>query len=96
MLFKSKPRKLGLSNHGAVVVFASATFSCREPFSELKHPSSVEEGDWYSTEPVSSADIDQIITGQVVVDWLDPHAMDFEYCYRCILRERSLRQSSLR
>jgi hypothetical protein len=79
-----------LSNHGAVVVFVTATFSYREPFSELKHPSSVEEGDWYSTEPVSSADIEQIMTGRTLVEWLHPHPVDFDYRYRCILNQHNL------
>jgi hypothetical protein len=88
--------KNDLSNHGAVVIFTTATFSCREPFSELKHPSSVEQGDWYSTEPVSSADIEQIMTGRAMQDWLNPHAADFDYRYRCILQERNLSATSPR
>jgi hypothetical protein len=84
-----------LSNHGAVIAFATETFSCCEPFSELNYPSSVEQGDWYSTEPVSSADIDQIMTGRAMIDWLNPRAMDFER-YRCILRKRSPYATALR
>jgi hypothetical protein len=85
-----------LGNHGAVVVFATETFSCREPSSELKHPPSVEEGDWYSTEPVSNADIDQIMTGRAMLEWLHPHPVDFEYRYRGILHERNLSAISSR
>ena len=82
--------KNDLSTHGAVVVFATATFSCCEPFSELKHPSSVEQGDWYSTKPVSIADIHQIMTGREMVDWLNPHEVDFNCRHRCILHDRNL------
>jgi hypothetical protein len=80
-----------LSTHGAVVVFVSATFCCCEPFSEFKYPSSIEQGDWYSTESVGSADIDQIMTGRVMVEWLHPHPVDFHYRYRCILDRYSKR-----
>jgi hypothetical protein len=88
--------KNDLSNHGAVIIFEAATFAYREPFSELKYPSSVEQGDWYSTEPVSSADIDQIMTGRAMADWLNPHAVDFDYRYRCMLHERNLNAISSR
>src|ERR1700730_8286573 len=85
-----------LSTHGAVVVFSTANFSYCEPLSELKHPSSVEQGDWYSTKPVSIAAIDEIMTGRGMVDWLNPQEVDSDCRPRCILHERNLNTTCAR
>ena len=77
--------KNDLAAHGAVIEFAAESFSCYETFSELTHPPSVEQGDWYSSEPVSADRIEQIVTGQEMVEWLKPHPVDFSCRYREIL-----------
>jgi hypothetical protein len=82
--------KHDLGVHGAAIVFTSTTFSCYEAFSDLKHPSSVEQGDCYSSVPVAADQIERIITGQEMVDWLNPHPVDFSCRYLGILeRHRS-------
>jgi hypothetical protein len=87
--------KHDFAGHGAVIKFTSATFSCYEPFSELKHPPSVEQGDWYSSEPVSADHIEQIITGTEMVEWLKPHPVDFSGRYHEILERDGSRRWEL-
>jgi hypothetical protein len=84
--FEDFKRDLGV--HGAAIVFTSATFSCYETFSDLKHPPSVEQGDCYSSVPVAADQIETIITGQDMVEGLKPHEVDFSCRYLGILRDR--------
>jgi hypothetical protein len=81
--FEDFKRDLGV--HGAVIVFTSTTFSSYETSSDLKRPPSVEQGDWYSSGPIASDQIERIITGQAMVDWLNPHPVDFSCRYLDIL-----------
>jgi hypothetical protein len=72
--------------HGAVIVFRASTFCCRERFEEPGHPPSIEVGDWYSRESVSNKNIERVIIGKELLDWLDPHEKDFTCRYRDRLR----------
>jgi hypothetical protein len=74
-----------LGAHGAVVVLTPTTFSFCETNSELGRPASVEPGDWYSHEPVSTDQIEGVMTGPEMVNWLKPHPVDFSCRYREIL-----------
>jgi hypothetical protein len=65
------------------------TLKFYEWLSELKHPPSVEVGDWYSSEGVSPENIERIIIGREMVDWLKPHEVDFRCRYRGILQRRN-------
>lgn len=80
--------KSDLAAHGAVVVFNTTSFSCFETFSELKHPPSVEQGDWYGHDAVSVDKIKQVIIGWEMVEWLNPDPVDFLCRYSRILHER--------
>jgi hypothetical protein len=78
--------KNDLIQHGAVVVVvARATFRRYPDHFQSGHPSGTEPGNWYSQEFVPSKDIEGILTGQEMLDWLKPSEADFRYRFSDIL-----------
>lgn len=75
-----------LAEHGAIIVVKATTFCCSENPSTRGHPAGVEPGDWYSRQPVGIEDIQRIMVGQEMLDWLNPHEMDFACRFREVLR----------
>jgi len=77
-----------LTKHGAVVVVSAVSFSSYSAQFEQGHPPGAEPGDWYSRQSVSLNDIQRIMIGHEMLDWLKPDEMDFAYRFRDILRNR--------
>jgi len=78
--------KADLMQHGAVVIIRAAAIFRRYPdHFESGHPPGTEPGDWYSREPVSVDNIQRIMTGQGMLDWLEPSECDFTHRLRDIL-----------
>jgi hypothetical protein len=79
--------KNDLIEHGAVIAVKAITFR-RHPWSfETGHPTGVEQGNWYSSEPVS---VESEMTGNEMLAWLKPSGHDFIDDYLDWLMQKSV------
>jgi hypothetical protein len=70
--------KNDLIQHGAVIVVKATTFRSHPWSVESGHPTGVEQGNWYSSEPVS---VESEMTGNEMLAWLKPSEQDFIHDY---------------
>ena len=73
---------------GAIVIIKTARFTQYPSHYLNAHQSGPEPGDWYSHEPVSAEEIQTIVAGSDILDWLRPSEPDFTYRLRDVLRGR--------
>jgi hypothetical protein len=81
--------KNDLISHCAIIIVKVDRFRCYPDHFEAGHPSGTEPGDWYSREVISTEEIQGVLTGQKLLDWLKPSAPDFTYRLRDVLRSGS-------
>jgi len=78
--------KQDLIKLGAIVVIKTTRFIQYPNHYLTGHRSGPEPGDWYSPELVGIDEIETIITGHEILEWLQPNELDFRYRLRDVLR----------
>jgi hypothetical protein len=80
--------KNDLFEHCAIIILKVDKLHCYPDRFEAGHPDGTEPGDWYSRQVISVEEILGVLTGQELLDWLEPSEPDFTYRLRDVLRRR--------